>query len=79
MRNKIYLLLVFLLCWNISYSQFCNYASLTSKPNLVINGDFELDNTGFTSQYTYIPSTTLLYEEKYTFTTNANLVHFAWT
>ncbi len=80
MKNRlpIFIIFIWLLVSN-SYSQFCPYASLTSKPNLVVNGDFELDNTGFTSQYTYIPSTTLLYEEKYTFTTNANLVHFAWT
>lgn len=62
-----------------TFSQYCAYSSLASKPNMVINGDFEADNLGITSQYTWVPSTTLLYEEKYTFTTNANLVHFAWT
>ena len=29
--------------------------SVLAQPNLILNGDFESDNTGFTTDYTYVP------------------------
>jgi len=43
--------------------------------NLVINGDFSSGNTGFSSSYTYAPSTTYLPEGDYAITTDPHLVH----
>jgi hypothetical protein len=59
-----------------------------ASANLVINGDFESGNTGFTSGYTYViplapaPSgnlNTLWDEATYTVYNNINAVHSSWT
>ncbi len=42
--------------------------------NLIINGDFELGNTGFSSNYTYNP-TSVWNEATYAITTNPQIVH----
>ncbi|QMW23109.1 PEPxxWA-CTERM sorting domain-containing protein [Sandaracinobacteroides saxicola] len=49
--------------------------------NLVVNGDFEAGNTGFSSGYTYIAPAgqfSLYPEGAYTVDTNANNVHNQW-
>jgi hypothetical protein len=53
-------------------------------PNLIVNGDFEAGNTGFTTQYTYLdPSNTgpwtLGPPYMYTVGTNPHLYQSAWT
>jgi len=59
-------------------------ALLASTPafavNLIVNGDFEAGNTGFTSDYTYAPSTPNAGnpESTYLIDTNAANVHPAW-
>lgn len=58
-------------------------ASYSLSLELVVNGDFENDNTGFTSSYTYTssgynsnnPSSGLFPEGKYAVGTNANYYH----
>lgn len=45
----------------------------TASANLIINGDFEAGNTGFSSGYTNSPS--LFGEERYAITTDPNLNH----
>lgn len=50
---------------------------VNNTTNLVVNGDFEAGNTGFTSGYTYAaPAFNALYPEStYSITTNPNIVH----
>lgn len=45
----------------------------SASANLIINGDFEAGNTGFTSEYANSPS--LFGEERYAITTNPNINH----
>ena len=50
------------------------------NPNLVVNGDFELGNTGFSSDYTYVADipgnqSEMVPEGTYTVINNPNLVH----
>ncbi len=52
--------------------------------NLVVNGDFEAGNTGFTTEYTYLDPAntgtwTLGPEYMYTVSTNPNSYHSSWT
>ncbi|MBN2074457.1 MAG: hypothetical protein JW762_02790 [Dehalococcoidales bacterium] len=52
--------------------------------NLIVNGDFEAGNTGFTTEYTYLnPSNTGTWtlgpEYMYTVSTDPSLYHSAWT
>ncbi len=56
-----------------------NVANYTQ--NLVVNGDFEAGNTGFTSGYGYVaPSFNALYPESlYSITTSPNIVHNAFS
>ena len=55
--------------------------SASAAANLIVNGDFEAGNTGFTSDYTYVMPAgqmSLYPEATYTVDTNANNVHNLW-
>jgi len=59
------------------------YGLDTSNQNLIFNGDFELGNVGFTSDYTYISDVTGIQDELYpdslyTIIDDPNLVNDAW-
>ena len=76
MRNKIFLFMVLLA---MIVSVFAMPASGASQ-NLVMNGDFEEGNTGFTTQYIYLDSSnqgdfTLGWPPYYTVSTNPHLYH----
>src|SRR3954468_1117694 len=51
-------------------------------PNLITNGDFEMGNAGFTSQYAYVAPplnpTSLYWEGLYAITSNPRNVHTAF-
>jgi gliding motility-associated-like protein len=57
----------------------CSYGSLQSKSNLVVNGNFEQGNTGFTTPLTYVASPTELPGNSYTITNNASAIHWAFS
>ncbi|MCF8425704.1 MAG: gliding motility-associated C-terminal domain-containing protein [Bacteroidia bacterium] len=82
MRNKriikgLLLFILFIPLVNFTFGQ-CTYSALVGKPNIVVNGDFSSGNTGFTCGYTY-STVNPLDESKYIVTTNASLVHFAFS
>src|SRR5690606_4950530 len=56
----------------------CTYNDLSNKPNLVINGDFEAGNTGFSSALPYYSSGGLMPEGQYTILNNAISANGAW-
>ena len=51
--------------------------------NLIVNGDFQSGNTGFSSDYTYEPAngsgTALWNEGTYGIATNPQILHYLWT
>ena len=73
------ILLIAIICsgFFISYSQ-CDYNSLLSAPNIVVNGNFTSGNVGFTSDYQF-SSSVPLYETLYVVTNNAANVHWAFS
>lgn len=52
------------------------YTSCTG--NLIVNGDFEAGNTGFTSEYSYSPPASMYNPKTYVIGTNPNNYHSAW-
>jgi len=60
----------------VVYTGFAPHAALA---NLVVNGDFESGNTGFTSGYSYAPPASMYDPATYTIGTDPALVHSAWT
>jgi len=50
----------------------------TPEGNLVQNGNFDMGNTLFTSEYTFYPNKTVLYEGFYDITPDASKVHYGF-
>ncbi len=62
------------LCLNLVAWSSQARAELLGGPNLVINGDFEAGNTGFSTDYRFSPGSIFDFHE-YAITTNPRLVH----
>ena len=73
-----YVLLALFFIVSINLSAQCTYNSTLSSPNLVVNGNFNSGNVGFTSGYTH-STLNPLGEASYVITNNAANVHFAFS
>ena len=76
--KQLKLIIIILLTVQVKLFGQCTYLNRLTFNNLVTNGDFSSDNTGFTSDLTYSTASPLM-EDKYVITTNASLVHFGYT
>ncbi|MDP1728354.1 MAG: PKD domain-containing protein [Bacteroidota bacterium] len=75
--NCKFLFIILFISWTVNAWSQCNYGSLITAPNIVVNGDFNLGNTSFTSDYLY-STVNPLNQNLYVITTNAANVHWAF-
>jgi len=78
--NNILFISFLLPCTGISFAQpaNCSYNDLASQTNLVYNGDFQLGDTGFTTDYTFSTANPLD-AGHYNIVTDASTIHFGFT
>ena len=78
--NNILLIILIFFCLSKSSAQpsNCSYNDLSSQSNLVYNGDFQLGNTSFSTDYTFSTSNPLN-ASQYNIVTDASAIHFGFT